>query len=492
MNESVSDMVGNPIDGYVMVGQTYSTCSLTTDKIHGRMDAWIIKVDSSGNKIWSETFGGSKEDGFYNVRELSKGGYVAIGSTASTDFDAKNNHGGLRDGFITKVSEDGILIWTKVYGGSKSELLYDIIETDDNGFIAVGVTQSTDGDIKTAIKGGGDAWIVRLDSNGNIIWQKTIGSYQPVGADNFKKICRTSDNYYIMCGMASAGDGDIPKFQGLGDVWVLKIDDSGNIIWNKTYGGSGAEVGQVVTPTKDGGCIVGAYSTSKDGDVSSNNGQEDIWVFKLTQQGSLEWQKNYGGTLKDWPASIIETLNGGYMVLGYTYSKDGDVKGHYGPTDRSDILLLKLDSIGDIEHSNYFGGTEGESAGAIIQGIDSTYTFCGTTHSINHDITIPYGFGDAWFVNVGKKPTSIFSQKVAADAFKVYPTVSKDYIYIESKNSNEEIIIKMSNISGQNIRINPMVNNNTHQINIQNLPAGSYFLRLTTIDNVYSYKFLKI
>lgn len=308
----------------------------------GNADCWLVKIDSLGNIIWQKTFGGSKEEAMYGtVNQTFDGGYIFVARSQSSDGDLTFNHGGVDDAWVVKLDGNGNIEWQHSYGGSDRDEPYCIQQTSDSGYIFVGDTYSSDGDI-TSNHGSYDCWVVKLDKKGIIEWQKTYGGS---GEDAGYYIEQTSDGEYIVAGGSSSRDGDLPANRGYWDLWVMKLNTSGSIIWNKTFGGSWDDYAYCIHETKDGGFIVSGDTRSPDGDVTGyhgNYGEHDGWVLKLSSQGDLRWQKTLGGSSLEEAYDIKETSDGGYIFTGSALSDDGDVVGHHGTVDKSDFWVVKL------------------------------------------------------------------------------------------------------------------------------------------------------
>ena len=236
--------------------------------------------------IWQKTLGGSDAEAAVAIAVTPDGGYIVAGGTYSNDGDVSENQGG-EDFWVVKLDKDGNIIWQKTYGGSDYDKANDIAVTPDGGYIVAGGTYSNDGDVSEN-QGGEDLWVVKLDKDGNIIWQKTYG-----GSDweSASAMATTPDGGYIVVGWTGSKDGDVSYNHGTNDFWVVKLDKDGNIIWQRTLGGSNLDLAQDVAVTPDGGCIVVGWTRSNDGDVSGNHGMDDVWVVKLDKDGNVIWKK---------------------------------------------------------------------------------------------------------------------------------------------------------------------------------------------------------
>lgn len=258
---------------------------------------------------WQKSFGGSGVDRAHSVRQTTDGGYIVAGFSNSNDGDVTGNHGA-DDYWIIKLSHTGEMEWQKSYGGSYSDIAYSIQQTSDGGYIVVGISKSDDGDV---IENYGyyDVWVLKLNSTGYIEWQKCYGGSHD---DVAYSIQQTIDGGYIFAGGSSSNDVDVTENQGVLDFWIVKLNSAGNMEWQKSYGGSENDFAQSIQQTADGGFIAAGRSSSNDGDVTGNHGSDDYWIIKLNISGNMEWQKSFGGSGSDVANSIQQTTDGGYIV----------------------------------------------------------------------------------------------------------------------------------------------------------------------------------
>ncbi|MFH1230969.1 MAG: hypothetical protein V1709_05670 [Planctomycetota bacterium] len=296
--------------GYIIAGNT--GC------YGGNTDAWILKLDSNGKIEWQKTYGGTGADAVYSIQQTGDEGYIVAGF-------ASLGAGG-KDFWILKLNNDGSIAWQKTYGGPMDEIANSAIQTVDGGYIVAGWTVSfSDVDISKRMA---DFWILKLNSDGSIIWQKTYGG---VGGEWARTIQETKDGYYIVSGITTSFGA------GNGDIWIIKLNSDGTIIWQKGYGGKKDEGANSIQITNDNGCIVAGATTS------FGAGSYDAWLLKLNSDGMIEWQKTYGGSAGDWGVSVQQTKDGGYIVAGET--------GSYG-SGSSDAWVLKLKKDGTIKFSD--------------------------------------------------------------------------------------------------------------------------------------------
>ncbi|MBI2836767.1 MAG: hypothetical protein HYX75_00495 [Acidobacteria bacterium] len=331
--------------GCIMAGFTYSFGA-------GSADAWCVKLDSAGNPVWQKTYGGSGSDYFNSVRQTSDGGYIAVGFTSS--FGA-----GAGDGWCLKLDSAGNTTWRKTYGGGGSDWLGCVHQMSDGGYVVAGYTMSSG-------FGSADAWCLRLDGSGNTSWQKTFG----LGEDDvFVSVQQTSDGGCVVAGYT--------KSFGAGgrDVWCVKLDGSGSLAWQKTYGGALDDVGLSVAQTRDGGYVLAGYTHS------FGAGIYDGWCLKLDASGNPSWQKIYGGSAIDIFSSVAQASDGGYIVTGVTNSFGAGL---------SDGWCLKLDSSGNPSWQKTYGNAGDDGLRAAAQTGDGGSIMAGESSSFGA------GSMDAW------------------------------------------------------------------------------------------------
>ena len=284
--------------GYIAAGTT---------GVYPNADVWILKLSPAGDIEWQKSFGGPNYDEGLAIQQTSDGGYIVVCNTSS--FGA-----GIGDAWILKLSSSGGLQWQKTYGGPQYEYALTIQQTTDGGYIVGGLTQSFGA-------GGSDIWVLKLDSLGSVVWQKAFGTNLQ---DYASALQQTTDGGYIVAGKVGTGTDDCV---------VLKLDSSGNIQWQRTYGGAGFDMVSALEQTADGGYVVSGTTTS------FGAGSYDLWILKLDNTGAIQWQKSYGGGDNDHNGLIRQMPGGGYIVAATTLS--------FGSGD-FDTWILRLDANGEI------------------------------------------------------------------------------------------------------------------------------------------------
>ena len=286
--------------------------------------------------------------------------------------------------------------WQKIYGGSNDDVALDNQPTPDGGYIIAGNTKSNNWDVTGGSGSNGyysDNWIVKLNPTGTIQWQKSFGG---IYFDNARSIKPTSDGGYIV-----AGDTYTSTSREF-DLSIIKLNSSGGIQWQKVLGGNGDDRGISVQQTSDGGYIVAGYSDSINGDITGNHGKYDFWIVKLSSSGDMQWQKALGGRFDDQAYAIQLTSDGGYIVAGSTNSNDFDVTGNHGS---SDAWIVKLDTNGTIQWQQALGGNGQDYARSIQRSNDGGYILAGYTYSYRNDYPGYNDRPDYWIIKVDSNGT---------------------------------------------------------------------------------------
>ena len=257
----------------------------------GNWDFYVVKLDSAQQIQWTRTVGGLGVDNCFSVQQTYDGGYVAAGHTNSSSL-------GDYDLYVVRLDTAGELLWANKFGGSNSEFGFSMQQTSDSGYVVAGITNSYG-------VGGYDLYIVKLDATGNLQWTRTVGSSSP---DEGRSVRQTSDGGYVIAGW-TYGLG-----AGNADVYVIKLDSLGILQWTRTIGGPAADRGYSVRQTSDDGYVI-AGSTQ-----SFGAGNADMYVVRLDSSGDLLWTRTIGGPADDEGLSVQQTSDDGFIVAGVTKS----------------------------------------------------------------------------------------------------------------------------------------------------------------------------
>ena len=337
---------------------------------------WRFKTteSSSPDIKWGKTYGGSSDD-VANKVIVTKDGYVVVGSVNnSSDYDGK----------VILISREGVILKEISLGGSSDDVLTDVKEIDD-GYILVGYTKSEEID---GYHGGFDFWVLRTDRDFKVSWQRAFG-----GSSDEKAQAVLIDNGIVVVGYTNSSDGDVSENNGKADGWVLKLDFNGNMLWEKSYGGTENDYINDVEVTSDGNYVMVGYT------YSYTKGVNDAWILKTADDGSMNWQKNFGGSSDDKAYSVMEDTNGDYIVAGYTRSSNGDVKNNHGGND---VWILRVNEEGSLTNEKTFGGSNDDRAFDITRSCDGKLLVVGETFSSDGDVSEKEGGYDFWVLRISE------------------------------------------------------------------------------------------
>ena len=357
-----------------------------------------------GQTAWKKGFGGSNDDHGRAIATAADGRIAVIGTTSSDDADLEGLSKGFKDIVVIVYTPHGEIEWKRVYGGSDWDEGNSIAVTVDGSFFITGITASNDGDFEGLSKGGRDIFVMKIDTLGNVLWKRTIGG-SGYGQENEegRSIIATSDGGCVVTGVASSNDGDLEGMNlGWDDIVVVKLSSKGDVEWKKTYGGSNLEQGFAIVAARDGGYAVTGYSRSTDGDFEGiSKGGDDMFVLKLDANGVKQWILTFGGSREEEGASICSTLDGGLVVVGRSRSNDGDFSRLN--KGQEDIVVMKLDETGALQWKRTYGGLGPEGAKAVVSTTDGHLVVVGDVGSVDGD-----------FIDLNKGWIDLFVMKLDA------------------------------------------------------------------------------
>ncbi|MCB2411128.1 T9SS type A sorting domain-containing protein [Hymenobacter lucidus] len=363
-------------------------------------------------KQWDKTFGGSSEERLWAMQVTRDGGSILGGnSNSGISGDKTQANRGEDDYWVVKLDAAGNKLWDKTFGGSGDEYFYAVQQTADGGYLLGGTSASgISGDKTQASNGYEDFWVVRLDANGNKIWDKTYGGSDD---DALTGIQLTSDGGFLLGGYSSSGrSGDKTQpSQGSWDVWVVKIYAQGNKIWDRSFGGSSSDFANAMSATRDGGVVLAGESRSPiSGDKSQpNQGGYDYWIVKLDATGQKQWDRTLGGSGYDEAYGVQQSADGGYILNGITESGISGDKTQASRGGR-DYWVVKLDAAGMKLWDRTLGGAGSDQGFAVLATSDGGATVGGMSSSgITGDKTqVSWGGSDFWLVRVNGTGTILW------------------------------------------------------------------------------------
>ena len=393
-------------------------------------DLLLIKTDSDGDTLWTKTYGGPYSDEGFSVQQTYDGGYLITGSTASI------GAGGL-DLWLIKTDSDGDTLWTRTYGGPSSDEGFSAQQTF-GGYIVTGYTMSFG-------VGNSDLWLLRTDSNGDTLWTKTFGGNS---WDRGSSVVQTNDNGFAITGYTRSFGA------GTDDLWLLRTDSSGDILWTRTYGGPGSDKGSWLLQTDDGGYVITGFT------ASFGVGSTDLWLLKTNSSGDTLWTRTYGGVLPEEGKSVHQTDDGGYVITGFTASIGAG---------NLDLWLIKTDSGGDTIWTKTYGGPSHDEGFSVQQTDDKGYIVTGYTRSFDT------GGGDIWLLRFEPDPNRTWHVSTSGSDSTGDGSESNPFATIQTGID--------ASLSGDTVLVLPGIYQESINFLGKNITVGS--LTLTTGDTSY-------
>jgi len=426
--------------GYALGGYTMSSGS-------GGADVWLVKADASGDLQWNKTYGGAQNDVASSVISTSDGGFLLIGYTLS--FGA-----GSYDFWLVKTDASGNMQWNQTYGGAEDDVEKSAILTSDGGYALAGFTGSFGA-------GDFDFWLVKIDVSGKMEWNKTYGG---AGDDEAYALVQTNDGGYALAGWTdSVGAGSW-------DAWLVKTDASGNMQWNKTYGGIGDDGALSMAYTSDGGYALGGY------EQFLGAGGYDFWLFKTDGSGNVQWNQTYGGADDEQARTMVHASDGGYVLAGYTLS--------FG-AGSWDAWLVKTDASGHMQWNQTYGGVDDDCAYFVAQTDDGGYASAG--------LTLSFGAGgwDAWLIKLAPQPVHNIdtgsSYNSIQEAIDAPETLNGQMIVCDAGSYTENVdVYKSLHVAGAGAdaaRVIPSTTGDCFHVNASNVIIEGF-----TIQSVEGYR----
>jgi len=355
---------------------------------NGESEFCLTKVEENNTEIWTKCFSGVFTDLGKGLIATEDGGMVICGKSNSPDFLGQKYNGGT-DGFLMKLNSSGILEWQIGLGGGQLDVLNDIGLSPNGDLIAVGYSFSNDGDLDSN-EGLADVWVISVSPNGQLNWSKRYGG---ISSDQGTALA-FDGNHMVVAGHSNTGN----EFRKGGDDWyVLKLDVQGNQLWEKTYGGDKHEKATDILKLSDGSYAIVGFTESFGGDVSNNNGKRDGWLVKLSADGNIQWTQVIGGSQNEQLSSVAQNFEDQIIVSGFGDSADGDLSNAKG---RSDSFLAAFDLQGNREWMQNYGGQKNDQVQTLIEGTGGSLLMAGYTNSTNGDLNNNLGEEDAWVLKL--------------------------------------------------------------------------------------------
>lgn len=453
--------------GFLLVGST----NMGTSGWNGI----AIRTDADGNELWSRTYGGTMDDKLRGGIALPGGGYILLGYTTSNDGDVSGNHG-QGDAWLLRIDGLGNLVWQKCLGGPGYDLGNQVIQTSNYDLLISCTASGAGGDVPSAL-GGGDAWLIRADTLGNILWSSILGG----SSDDLGGSIIEADNGILFNAATQSTDGLVSQSFGNWDIWILRLSDGGELIEERSYGGSQSD-GAFLRRLDTGGYVLIGSTESNDGMITppSIGGLSDIWLCWLDENLNPVQQARYGGLGYDSPAEALPMPDGGWLIGGIVSGGGGDVTGHHGGF--YDIWCFRIDAQGDLLWQRALGGSADDRGGTLTRASDGAVLVLGTTNSTDGDVTGLFPGYDIWAVKLGPDFTSVQESSVSP-MLDIHPNPSMDQARISfTLARTEAVIIVQRNALGAELQRSSLgvlsAGPHTMVLSVNDWSQGSYLIEV--------------
>ena len=442
--ESTTAIIKAPDDKYIVLAYTTSDDWDDAQNI-GKREIVTMKLDQLGNTEWVRSYGGSDNDTAHDIIPSAEGGFVVVGGSQSSDFDVSSNNGE-SDIYIFKVDDAGDVQWNVSVGDALWDDSQKVLQNTEGDYIVLARSQSPVSE--------SDLLLIKLNKDGAILWQRSYGGSQ---TDSAVSIVQTNDGGYILISTSDSADIDISNNKGASDIWVLKIDSDGNKIWDRNYGGTQSDVATDAIRTDDGNVVIIGRTYSDDIDINTNKGVADCWIIKLDNQGAILWNKTYGGSELENPTQIAETSSGNLVVAGYSSSSDGDLSVNSG---NNDFWVLELDSGGSLISSNTFGGADSDRLNGLLI-VDDKLIVAGHSYSDDGDVASNNGLSDLWIAQLGLSTLTQEIDDLSPD-MQIYPNPTNGAAYIKMPSAPFKLVVSIHDVDGRAVVPAKEIENQLH------------------------------
>ncbi|WP_461086205.1 PKD domain-containing protein [Spirosoma flavus] len=393
IDDQLRSMVATSDGGFLLGGysSSFATGGNKSATNYGRNDYWVVKVTGAGDKVWDKSFGGTNEDFLFATVPTSDGGFL-LGGHSYSPGDGGNktapNYGGT-DYWVVKINGNGDKIWEKTFGGTGDDQLRALVPTLDGGFLLGGASNSpvsasaVNGNKTAPGYGANDYWVVKIDASGNKVWDKSFGGATD---DIALAMSANSDGTFLLGGYSNSGQtgNRTATNYGLTDFWAVKVDASGNKVWDKSFGGTSEDQLRSMVATSDGGFLLGGASASPatgGNKTAANYGLDDYWVVKINSGGDKVWDKTYGGAVDDILFTMLAVADDSFLLGGYSSSASDAGNKTATNFGSNDYWVVKINKNGEKIGEKSFGGSTDDQLRTLLSTSDGGFVLGGISTS---------------------------------------------------------------------------------------------------------------
>jgi hypothetical protein len=482
-------------DGNIYITTTTESNDFYLHKSLGSLDIWVIKMNKNGDTVWTKSFGGAQNDVPYMLRSTKDGGCIIVGKSGSDDLNFNGLNRGSSDGFILRLKPDGSVLWLKTYGGEEYDMLYDIRETPDSAFVACGETNSNTGDLTGT--GVGMCWAIKVNAkDGKKIWSYTFLGPDHLSSpdyflENFARLEVLSDNSgYIFAGYTTPMYSDPTK----DDIFLVKVSSAGKWKWSKRCGSDNWDgIAAVVDGGSGSFYIAGIIGGSGKNVKQYYGGLHDIWLTKFKSDGTLDWERNYGGSDWDMVFDMKKDSWGNLYMVGFSRSVDKDFTFDkaYGGLD---LVIIKTNASGDTIFTKRIGGPGSDVALGItlLDKIGSSFVISGKSDTKGGYVNQSFGNDDLWIVRFDDISAGIKNNKPDNNDISVYPNPTSDFVNVRLNSIGpDNTLINIVSITGERLMNYRGKANSIQKLNISSLPKGIYIMSIQRGAEYFYKKIIK-
>lgn len=448
-------------DGYYLIGLSNSDISGDkTANSRGGYDVWIIKTDLNFNILWDKTIGGSMDDLLSDVKIENNKIYISCFTESGVSGEKTSANNGSYDIWMLCLDLSGNIIWQNQYGGTDGDSNAKIIDYKPNSFLLTAQSRSPISGNKTVgTKGFDDIWLVEISkTDGQILNQKNIGT---TSDDKFPNCVKSNNHLYLVCVTQSdtiSGDKTDPGFGFGGDIWLVKLDLSLNIIQDKCFGGTGTEEFPKIVKINNNFYISSNSNSNPSGNKTAPNYSligRDGWVINIDENLNIIWDKSYGGNADERIGKVFQNINGNLVLSLSSQSipSGNKTSPRYGMS--YDCWVLITDNIGNIVAQVTYGGTEDEYGGVspFLNSNNELLLIANSSSGISGNKTVPTnGNGDAWIAKIDAS-NFLNTEKITntSSTISVYPNPFTDKVHFDFNDLREDAVLTLFSADGKKI-----------------------------------------